>query len=102
MADRRGGKREGAGRKSKAEELGLDAMMDSIGPTEEVLKAVYTLAVGSDGDKKKGIKPKPPNTEAQKIWLSYKFGKPKESVTITDNTITWVEEEYGDTDTQTT
>lgn len=97
----RGGKRDGAGRKSKAEELGLDQMMDSIGPTEEVLKAIYKLAVGTEPDKKKGIKEKAPNTEAQKIWLSYKFGKPKESVTITDNSIHWIEEEHGNTDTQT-
>lgn len=88
--DKRGGKRVGAGRKSKAEELGLNEMMDSIGPTEKVLKAVYELATGT----KK-------NTEAQKIWLSYKFGKPKESVTITDNSIHWIEEEHGNTDTQT-
>jgi hypothetical protein len=97
----RGGKRDGAGRKSKAEELGLSELMDSIGPTTEVLQAVYTLALGMKGDKKKGIKEKAPNTEAQKIWLSYKFGKPKESVTITDNSIVWIEEEHGNTDTQT-
>lgn len=90
MKGNRGGKREGAGRKSKAEELGLNELMDSIGPTEKVLQAVYDLATG----------PKK-NTEAQKIWLSYKFGKPKESVTITDNTMYWIEEEHGNTDTQT-
>jgi hypothetical protein len=78
-----GGKREGAGRKSKAEELGLNELMDSIGPSEAVLKAVYELATG----------PKK-NTEAQKIWLSYKFGKPKETVNLkSDNTITWIEQE---------
>lgn len=86
----RGGKREGAGRKSKAEELGLNDLMDSIGPTEKVLEAVYKAATSTK-----------PNTEAQKIWLSYKFGKPKESVTITDNSIRWIEEEHGNTDTQT-
>jgi len=81
----RGGKRENAGRKSKAEELGLDGLMDSIGPTEDVLKRIYELAVG---------KSKPPNIEAQKLWMSYKFGKPKESVTVKQDTvIQWIEED---------
>jgi len=66
-----GGKREGAGRKSKAVELGLDSMMDSIGPTEKVLKRIYEL---STGDK--------PNTEAIKIWMGYKFGTPKQAITL--------------------
>jgi hypothetical protein len=91
MKDKRGGARPGAGRKSKAEELGLNDLMDSIGPTDKVLQAIYKLATGSK-----------PNIEAQKIWLSYKYGKPKESVTITDNSIHWIEEEHGNTDTQTT
>lgn len=80
---KRGGKREGAGRKSKAEELGLNELMDSIGPSETVLKAIYELATG----------PKK-NTEAQKLWLSYKYGKPKETVNLkSDNVIRWIEED---------
>lgn len=87
---KRGGKRDGAGRKSKAEELGLDELMDSIGPTETVLKSVYELATG----------PKK-NIEAAKLWMSYKFGKPKETVNVkSDNTIHWIEED-GDTGTTT-
>jgi hypothetical protein len=66
-----GGKRPGAGRKSKAVELGLDSMMDGIGPTEEVLKRLYELATD---DK--------PNTEAMRMWLGYKFGTPKQAITL--------------------
>jgi len=65
-----GGARPGAGRKSKAEEMGLADVMDSIGKSEDVLKAVYEAAT------------KGKNLEAQKVWLSYYYGKPKESVTI--------------------
>lgn len=78
----KGGARPGAGRKSKAQELGLVETMDGIGPTESVLKRVYELAVGVDENKDEGITAKAPNIEAQKLWLSYKFGKPKESVTL--------------------
>lgn len=67
----KGGKTPGAGRKSKAVELGLSDLMDSIGPTESVLKRIYEL---STGDK--------PNTEAIKLWLGYKFGTPKQSVQV--------------------
>lgn len=84
----KGGARKGAGRKSKAEELGLSDLMDSVGPTDAILQSLHKLAL-------KG------NVEAMKLWLGYKFGKPKESVTITDNTIHWIEEENGNTDTQT-
>lgn len=79
-----GGARPGAGRKSRAEELGLNDLMDSIGSTDKILQSLYKLAIKD-------------NIEAQKIWLGYRFGKPKESVTIQDNTITWVEAD-GDKD----
>jgi hypothetical protein len=89
-----GGARPGAGRKSKAEELGLDDLMDSIGPTESVLKRIYELAVGIEENKEKGVSAKAPNIEAQKLWMSYKFGKPKENVTVKqDTTIQWIEED---------
>lgn len=65
-----GGARPGAGRKSRAEEMGLESLMNSIGKSEDVLKAVYEAAT------------KGKNLEAQKVWLAYYFGKPKESVTI--------------------
>jgi len=70
-----------AGRKSKAEELGLSQMMDSIMPVKSVLEALKPLV--EEGDK-----------EACKIWMAYRIGKPKEtveqttrqSITIEDNT----------------
>lgn len=67
----KGGKTPGAGRKSKAVELGLDTLMDSVGPTESVLKRLYELSTA----------PKP-NTEAIRLWLGYKFGTPKQAIVL--------------------
>lgn len=86
----KGGATPGAGRKSKAQELQLSAIMDDIGNTVEILEVLFKQAKN------------PKNYQDRQLWLSYKFGKPKESLTITDNTIQWIEEEYGNTDTQTT
>lgn len=77
-----GGKRAGAGRKSKAVELGLDSMMDKIGPTEVVLNRIYELAVGTQANPEKEIKAIPPNTEAIRLWMAYKFGTPKQAITL--------------------
>ena len=63
----KGGKREGAGRKSKAEELRLSAIMDDIGSTEEILKVLYKNAL------------KPENSFDRQLWLAYKYGKPKDN-----------------------
>lgn len=63
----KGGKQPGAGRKSKAEELKLSALMDDIGNTERVLKALYKSACN------------PRNIQATTLWLAYKYGKPKEN-----------------------
>ncbi len=94
----KGGKRAGAGRKTKADELGLSELMDSIGPTEPILKSIYELAKGTKANKDEGIESKPPSIEAQKLWMSYKFGKPKETVSVkSDNTIHWIEDD-GNTD----
>lgn len=62
-----GGKREGAGRKSKAEELRLSAIMDDIGKTETVLRTLYKAACD------------PKNIQATQLWLAYKYGKPKDN-----------------------
>lgn len=86
----KGGARAGAGRKSKAEELGLSDLMDSIGPTEEVLKRLYFLAIGSpetevldpETENIKITEAIPPNNDAIKLWLGYKFGTPKQSVNV--------------------
>lgn len=63
----KGGKQPGAGRKSKAEELRLSAIMDDIGNSIKVLEALYKSACD------------PKNIAAQQLWLSYKYGKPKEN-----------------------
>jgi hypothetical protein len=63
----KGGKREGAGRKSRAEELRLSAIMDDIGNTELVLKALFKAACD------------PKNSQDRALWLAYKYGKPKEN-----------------------
>lgn len=63
----KGGKREGAGRKSKAVELKLSAIMDDIGNTEEVLRALYKSAKD------------PKNIPAIQLWMAYKYGKPKDN-----------------------
>lgn len=57
----------GRGRKSKAEELRLSAIMDDIGNTEAVLKILYKSALD------------PKNKEDRKLWLAYKYGQPKEN-----------------------
>lgn len=66
----KGGKREGAGRKTKADELRLSAIMDDIGNTAEVLTVLFKQALN------------PKNTADRQLWLAYKYGKPKESVTV--------------------
>jgi hypothetical protein len=72
-----GGKRDGAGRKSKAEEFGLTEKMDSTGKTIDVLKRVYELAT-DDNPKMAGV-----SLEAAKLWLSYRLGKPQENLDVT-------------------
>lgn len=71
-----GGYREGAGRKSKAEEFGLSEKMDGIGKTEEVLESIF--AVAKDAKHKMHI-------EAAKLWLSYRLGKPQDNIDLTSN-----------------
>lgn len=63
----KGGKQPGAGRKSKADELRLSAIMDDIGNTETVLRVLYKNACN------------PKNTFDRQLWLAYKYGKPKEN-----------------------
>lgn len=73
MADGRtnnGGKRENAGRKSKAEELGLNALLDRVWTVqhrEQVLKALHRKA-------------KTGNEKAAALLLAYAYGKPPDRV----------------------
>jgi hypothetical protein len=62
-----GGNRKGAGRKSKAEELRLSAIMDDIGNTTKVLSVLYKNALN------------PRNTADRQLWLAYYYGKPKDN-----------------------
>jgi len=66
----RGGARPGAGRKPKADELNLINTMDSIMSHEEVWSKVSQLAMLGD-------------MQALKVWIEYRFGKPKQSMDIT-------------------
>jgi hypothetical protein len=66
----KGGKREGAGRKPKADEIKLIEMMDSIASPAEAWAALWGRVQEND-------------TAAIKTWLEYRFGKPKQSVDVT-------------------
>lgn len=67
-----GGKREGAGRKSKADEIKRLEMMDSVATPKEVWDSLWKVA-------KKG------NTQALRTWVEYRFGKPKDRIDVTSN-----------------
>lgn len=75
MADGRknnGGKRLGAGRKSKAEELGLASLLDkcwTLKQREECIRSLATNAANGEMD-------------AIKLLMAYTFGKPRESVDV--------------------
>ena len=80
MADgrRNNGGHPNSGRKSKAEELGIVAMMEEIKPTKEVFKLLAEQ-----------MKDKTYRMKALELWLAYAAGKPKETVKqTTDNHIT--------------
>ena len=64
---KRGGIREGSGRKPKAAELALAEQMDKVAPCEQVLNALYHKVL--DGD-----------TAAIKLWLNYRLGMPVQRV----------------------
>ena len=75
MADGRknnGGAREGAGRKTKADEIRMIELMDATKAPKEVWQKLSELV--DDGD-----------TNAVKTWLSYRYGKPKETKDVTIN-----------------
>lgn len=63
----RGGKREGAGRKPKAQEVKLIEKMDAVMAPSEVWEALAG-------------KVKEKDTQAIKTWLGYRYGMPKQTV----------------------
>lgn len=68
-----GGKRTGSGRKSKAEELGLQQLLDECWTTDDRRACLKALAKEARlGDK-----------EATKLLMAYAYGKPKERHEIT-------------------
>ena len=67
-----GGAREGAGRPPKILEIKLIEQMDAIAVPNEIWKAL--LYKCQEGD-----------TAALKLWLSYRFGLPKQQIDITSN-----------------
>jgi hypothetical protein len=67
-----GGARPGAGRKPKIQEIKVIEQMDAISVPEKIWEAL--LYKCQEGD-----------TAALKLWLSYRFGLPKQQIDITSN-----------------
>jgi hypothetical protein len=67
-----GGARPGAGRKPKILEVKLIEQMDAISVPEQIWNAL--LFKCQQGD-----------TQAIKLWLSYRFGLPKQQIDVTTN-----------------
>ena len=67
-----GGARPGAGRKPKIQEIKVIEQMDAISVPEEIWNAL--LYKCQEGD-----------TAAIKLWLSYRFGLPKQQIDVTTN-----------------
>ena len=67
-----GGAREGAGRPPKILEIKLIEQMDAICVPEKIWEAL--LYKCQQGD-----------TNALKLWLSYRFGLPKQQIDVTSN-----------------
>ena len=67
-----GGARPGAGRKPKIQEVKLIEAMDRICVPEKIWEAL--LYKCQQGD-----------TAALKLWLSYRFGMPKQQIDVTSN-----------------
>jgi hypothetical protein len=63
-----------AGRKSKAEELGLHDSMDDLLPTTDVLRKFAGIITSSEDEKLKFA--------AIVKWLEWRVGKPKESIDL--------------------
>jgi hypothetical protein len=67
-----GGARPGAGRPSKIQEVKLIEQMDRIAVPDEIWKALL-------------FKIKEGDTQAIKLWLSYRLGLPKQQIDVTSN-----------------
>jgi hypothetical protein len=67
-----GGAREGAGRKPKIQEVKLIEQMDAICVPNKIWEALLMKCAQGD-------------TQALKLWLSYRFGLPKQQIDVTSN-----------------
>lgn len=67
-----GGARKGAGRKPKADEVAFIERLDNVIDSDDAIKQMRALIL--DG-----------NFNAIKLYLEYRFGKPKDSLDITSN-----------------
>lgn len=63
----RGGAREGAGRKRKADELAMIEKMDAVMAPEIVWEKLSEMVANDDAN-------------AVKLWLAYRFGQPKQII----------------------
>ena len=68
----KGGKREGSGRKPKVQEVKLVESMDAISVPDEIWKALLYKCLQGD-------------TGALKLWLSYRYGLPRQQIDVTTN-----------------
>ncbi len=69
MSDKHGGVRKGAGRPAKADEVKLIERLDAIIDKDEAIGKLGELVAKGD-------------MRAVQLYLSYRYGKPKESVDI--------------------
>lgn len=69
MSEKHGGARKGAGRPSKADEVKLIERLDSIIDKDEAVGKLGELVTKGD-------------IRALQLYLSYRYGKPKESIDL--------------------
>jgi len=69
MSDKHGGARKGAGRPAKADEVKLIERLDAIIDKDEALGVLGQLVAKGD-------------IRAVQLYLSYRYGKPKESIDL--------------------
>ena len=67
-----GGVRPGAGRKPKIQEIKIIEQMDAICVPDKIWEALLMKCAQGD-------------TNALKLWLSYRFGLPKQQIDVTSN-----------------
>jgi len=69
-----GGKREGAGRPKKADELKLIEKLDNLIDNDEVIKTLGKQILKGD-------------SKAMSLYFGYRYGKPKESVDVSNDKV---------------